>query len=119
LADLYEGEVRYAKDAFEGLRLMEPLVRVARGEARDAVGLPPLKKRRHAVVTPTFTDDADLPARSDVAMDNPVPTPPFWGTRVVKGIRLADYAAFLDERATFMGQWGLKPSRADGPGYDE
>ncbi|PFG35500.1 methionine synthase (B12-dependent) [Flavimobilis soli] len=119
LADLYEGEVRYAKDAFEGLRLMEPLVRIARGEARDAVGLPPLKKRRHAVVTPTFTDDADLPARSDVAMDNPVPTPPFWGTRVVKGIRLADYAAFLDERATFMGQWGLKPSRADGPGYDE
>ncbi|NKX93213.1 methionine synthase [Sanguibacter hominis ATCC BAA-789] len=113
LADLYEGEVRYAKDAFEGLRLMEPLVRIARGEARDAVGLPPLKKRRHAVVTPTFTDDADLPARSDVALDNPVPTPPFWGTRVVKGVRLADYAAFLDERATFMGQWGLKPSRAD------
>ncbi|WP_102508463.1 methionine synthase [Sanguibacter massiliensis] len=119
LADLYEGEVRYAKDAFEGLRLMEPLVRIARGEARDAVGLPPLKKRRHTVVTPTFTEPEDLPARSDVAADNPVPTPPFWGTRIVKGIRLADYAGFLDERATFMGQWGLKPTRGDGPGYDE
>ncbi|QIK83672.1 methionine synthase [Sanguibacter sp. HDW7] len=119
LASIYDGEVRYARDAFEGLRLMEPLVRVARGEARDAVGLPPLKKRRHAVVTPTLTAPENLPARSDVALDNPVPTPPFWGTRIVKGVRLADYAAFLDERATFMGQWGLKPSRNDGPGYEE
>jgi 5-methyltetrahydrofolate--homocysteine methyltransferase len=62
----------------------------------------------------------DLPARSDVATDNPVPTPPFWGTRVVKGVQLADYAAFLDERATFMGQWGLKPGRGDdGLSYEE
>ncbi|MFJ4107817.1 methionine synthase [Oerskovia enterophila] len=114
LADVYQGEVRYARDAFEGLRLMEPLVRVARGEARDAVGLPPLKKRRHATVTVTQTPEEDLPARSDVAADNLVPTPPFWGTRIVKGIQLADYAAFLDERATFMGQWGLKPGRSSG-----
>jgi 5-methyltetrahydrofolate--homocysteine methyltransferase len=28
-------------------------------------------------------------------------------------LKLADYASFLDERATFMGQWGLKPSRGD------
>ncbi|MFD6163747.1 methionine synthase [Oerskovia sp. NPDC060287] len=120
LADVYQGEVRYARDAFEGLRLMEPLVRVARGEARDAVGLPPLKKRRHATVTVTQTPEEDLPARSDVAADNLVPDPPFWGTRIVKGIQLADYAAFLDERATFMGQWGLKPGRSDdGASYEE
>ena len=48
-----------------------------------------------------------------------MPAPPFFGSRVVKGIALADYAAYLDERATFLGQWGLKPSRGDGPGYDE
>jgi 5-methyltetrahydrofolate--homocysteine methyltransferase len=60
-----------------------------------------------------------MPARSDVAADNPVPTPPFWGDRIVKGIPLADYAALLDERATFMGQWGLKASKRDGPSYEE
>ena len=61
-----------------------------------------------------------MPARSDVASDNPVPTPPFWGTRIVRGIALHDYAAFLDERATFMGQWGLKPGRgADGLSYEQ
>src|SRR5256714_13050836 len=63
---------------------------------------------------------ADLPARSDVATDNPVPTPPFWGDRVVKGIPLADYASMLDERATFLGQWGLRASRGEGgPTYEE
>jgi 5-methyltetrahydrofolate--homocysteine methyltransferase len=64
---------------------------------------------------------AELPARSDVAGDNPIPTPPFWGDRVVKGIPLADYAALLDERATFMGQWGLRGARAGqrGPSYEE
>ncbi|MGK5633057.1 hypothetical protein, partial [Streptomyces sp. URMC 123] len=58
------------------------------------------------------------PVRSDVAIDNPVPTPPFWGTRVVKGIQLADYAAWLDESALFKGQWGLKQARG-GPSYEE
>jgi 5-methyltetrahydrofolate--homocysteine methyltransferase len=58
--------------------------------------------------------------RSDVATDNPVPTPPFWGSRVSKGIALADYASWLDERALFLGQWGLRGSRAgQGPSYEE
>ncbi len=55
-----------------------------------------------------------------MATDNPVPTPPFWGSRVVKGIALADYAALLDERATFLGQWGLRGARGGkGPSYEE
>ncbi len=55
-----------------------------------------------------------------MASDNPVPAPPFWGTRIVRGVALADYAAFLDERATFMGQWGLKPGRGEGgKSYEE
>ncbi len=120
LASQFEGVVRYAKDAFEGLALMEPLVQIARGADPESVGLPKLKKRIHAKTQLTLTEPENLPARSDVALDNPVPTPPFWGTRLVKGIPLADYAKFLDERATFMGQWGLKPSRAeDGASYQE
>ncbi len=120
LASQFDGVVRYAKDAFEGLALMEPLVQIARGADPESVGLPALKKRIHVKSQLTLTEPEDLPSRSDVATDNKVPTPPFWGTRLVKGIPLADYAKFLDERATFMGQWGLKPSRAeDGASYQE
>lgn len=122
LAEQFDGVVRYAKDAFEGLSLMEPLVRVARGESPDDVGLPPLKKRIHkgSGAKFTVTEPEAMPGRSDVAADNAVPAPPFWGTRIVRGVALHDYAALLDERATFMGQWGLKPGRGDdGASYEE
>ena len=119
LAEIYAGEVRYARDALEGLRLMDALVKIKRGDT--SVTLPPLKKRVVKPVSKLVHTVPDMmPDRSDVASDNSIPTPPFWGTRIVKGIPLRDYSSFLDERATFMGQWGLKPSRAeDGASYEE
>ena len=120
LAALFDGEVRYARDAFEGLALMEPLVAVARGADPATVDLPELKKRIHRPSQLVVTEPENIPARSDVSWDNEVPVPPFWGTRIVKGVALGDYAAFLDERATFMGQWGLKPGRGDdGASYEQ
>jgi 5-methyltetrahydrofolate--homocysteine methyltransferase len=119
LAELYSGEVRYAKDAFEGLRLMDAVMAVKRGVPGAAL---PEPRGRRVATTRSRPDEVPLdqvPARSDVATDNTVPTPPFWGDRVVKGIALADYAAMLDERATFLGQWGLRPTRGDGPSYED
>jgi 5-methyltetrahydrofolate--homocysteine methyltransferase len=61
-----------------------------------------------------------MPARSAVASDNPIPTPPFWGTRVVKGVAVGEYAGMVDERALFLGQWGLRGVRGgSGPSYEE
>ena len=120
LAAVYAGEVRYARDAFEGLRLMDA---VALAKATDApVGqtLPALRPRRVRAHVVADADDTVLDtSRSDVAADNEVPVPPFWGSRVVRGVPLKDYAAYLDERATFLGQWGLRGSRGDGPSYEE
>ncbi|MER7466220.1 methionine synthase [Streptomyces sp. NPDC097981] len=107
LHEIYEGEVRYARDAFEGLRLMDALMGVKRGV--PGVELPPLKQRRVPKRdTPLLLAEPEEGGRSDVAVDNPVPAPPFWGTRVVKGIALKEYASWLDESALFKGQWGLK-----------
>lgn len=50
----------------------------------------------------------------------PIATPPFWGTRIVKGINLSEYLPLLDERALFVGRWGLKATRGgEGPSYEE
>jgi 5-methyltetrahydrofolate--homocysteine methyltransferase len=116
LAGMFAGDVRYARDAFEGLRLMDAFMAVKRGEA--GAELPALRTRRVKRRDATARSDAPVPRRSDVGTDNEVPTPPFWGSRVVKGIPLADYAAYLDERALFLGQWGLKSSRGEGPDYE-
>ncbi len=129
LHEIYQGEVRYARDAFEGLRLMDALIGVKRGV--PGAKLPELRQRRvkaapaQRVVEGTVTSAAGAAGpegspRSDVATDNPVPTPPFWGTRVIKGIQLKEYASWLDEGALFKGQWGLKQARTgDGPSYEE
>ena len=119
LAGQFDGQVRYARDAFEGLRLMDAFMAVKKGV--EGAELPPLRERRvKAKSRLVETPDEEMPSRSDVAVDNPVPAPPFWGDRIIKGIPLADYAAYLDERATFMGQWGLKGSRSDGgPTYED
>ncbi|MFZ1653987.1 MAG: vitamin B12 dependent-methionine synthase activation domain-containing protein, partial [Candidatus Nanopelagicales bacterium] len=117
LADLFDGEVRYARDAFEGLNLMDAVMAIKRGD--EGAALPERRQRRVRSRSVARTTPADIPARADIAGDNPLPTPPFWGDRVVKGIALADYVAYLDERALFRGQWGLTPSRGEGPDYDE
>ncbi|WP_405933567.1 methionine synthase [Streptomyces sp. NBC_00827] len=121
LHEIYEGEVRYARDAFEGLRLMDALIAVKRG-VPGAV-LPELKQRRvrpAARALEVEEHPGQGHVRSDVAVDHPVPAPPFWGTRVIRGIPLKEYASWLDEGALFKGQWGLKQTRAgDGPTYEE
>ena len=111
LAALFPGEVRYARDAFEGLRLMDAIMAVKRGEPGAA--LPALRERKVAN-TRVKSDEAPIDTtRSDVAVDVDIPTPPFFGSRVVKGIQLSDYAGMLDERALFVGQWGLKGNRGE------
>ncbi len=118
LAQMFAGQVRYARDAFEGLRLMDAFMAVRRGV--PGAELPALRQRRVRAAARPAEDEDSGRARSDVSALVPVPDPPFLGTRVARGIPLADYAAYLDERALFLGQWGLKPARGGaGPGYDE
>ncbi len=114
LAEVYDGTVRYARDAFEGLRLMDAVMAVKRGEAPVSSLKPAPRRARTQVTEP----EPAAGGRSDVAADVPVPTPPFWGDRVVRGIALAEYATLLDERALFRGQWGLKKVK-NGPSYEE
>lgn len=119
LAEIFDGEVRYARDAFEGLNLMDTFMQVKRGV--PGAELPKLRKRliqRGPMLEATKPED--MPSRSDVSTTNRIPTPPFWGTRVVRGVPLRDYSQYLDERATFLGQWGLKPGRGeDGKSYEQ
>ena len=104
LASQFDGEVRYARDAFEGLNLVDAIMAVKRGEPGAA--LPPLRERRVKV-----KKNLNLPIDtrpSDVSKNIEIPEVPFYGSKVIKGIPLADYVGMLDERALFVGQWGLK-----------
>ncbi|HLJ84394.1 MAG TPA: methionine synthase [Candidatus Eremiobacteraceae bacterium] len=109
----FQPGVFYAKDAFEGLALMDTLQDPSRREglrtrveieARDAVA------RRAARTVPAAVD---MPARSAVAKDAPIPKPPFWGARELRDIRVPDVFRTLDVRSLYRLQWGAKSAKGD------
>ena len=110
LAGSFDGTVRYAKDAFEGLSLMDTMMSIKHGD--ESAALPPLRERRTPNTRANRAPNLDT-SRSDVDARNKLPTPPFYGSRIVKGIALASYLGALDERALFVGQWGLQGKRGE------
>jgi len=111
LAAVFPGEVRYARDAFEGLRLMDAMMAVKRGVF--GAELPALRERKIPLRPKKEETQVVDTKRSDVAEDVGIPAVPFFGSRIIKGVPLADYVGMLDERALFMGQWGLKGARGE------
>src|SRR5581483_4573721 len=106
LAGLFDGEVRYARDAFEGLRLMDAAMAVKRGV--PGAKLPELRQRRVPVrpsrasadgpaIAPDISDISPRAWRRDAALRGA----PFLGTQVIKGIPLACCWTCLDGRALF------------------
>ncbi len=113
----YAPGVFYCKDAFEGLETVERLMHaedrtrfVARAldEARRDVFLRTQVGKEVAV-----GDNAG--ARSDVTANNPLPSPPFFGARVLRDIPLDEVLDLLDLDELFRLQWG---GRGSGPQFE-
>ena len=118
LRGLYKGEVFYCKDAFEGLRVMDAVVEARK---RDPHGRTELSARKQRPSRKSSASNAKPPRRdgqgrprSDVADDIDIPTPPFWGQRVVRGIPVGEVAPLVNEVALFRNQWGFTPGE-NGP----
>jgi 5-methyltetrahydrofolate--homocysteine methyltransferase len=109
----YAGGVFYAKDAFEGLEIVEQLVAPDRREALKHAVL------QKAIAAKAAPPEAAPPApprrRSDVAPARRIPTPPFWGKRVVPPgqIALADVWPHLDLDELYKLQWGVRAKGAE------
>jgi 5-methyltetrahydrofolate--homocysteine methyltransferase len=113
LRALYDGDVFYCKDAFEGLRVLDAVLG-ARAEGTHAPAeLTERKPRREMTRTREVEEapvrDAAGRPRSAVATDVDVPTPPFWGQRVVRGVPVDEVWPLLNEVALFRNQWGFTP----------
>ncbi|HEV8430553.1 MAG TPA: methionine synthase [Pyrinomonadaceae bacterium] len=129
LKSLYHGQLFYARDAFAGLHTMDLLVGDTNGKERkqDAVAVlvaddaedvedligeeAKLGIRKPAKPRTKKSGDTTHTARSAVSRDVPIPTAPFFGSKVVDDISLDDVFSFINETALFKGQWQFKQGR--------
>ncbi|MBI5765269.1 MAG: methionine synthase [Planctomycetes bacterium] len=103
LRSIYKGPLAYATDAFEGLALMK---RLSEGKPLVDSSKPraPARKAAQTSVSPM----GDIPTRSDIRTDNPIPTPPFWGSRVIERIDMQTILPYINEKMLFGVQWEYK-----------
>jgi 5-methyltetrahydrofolate--homocysteine methyltransferase len=123
LRQVYSGRVFYGKDAFEGLRVLDRLGELRRGDEEDLTFGREISERK---VFRRIRGDAGeapegLPSRSpDVEDDNPLFTPPFLGSRVAKGMSVDEISEYLNLTALFRNQWGFRPENGeDDPAFKE
>jgi len=128
LRSLYKGVVVYANDAFDGLRFMERLkaeglegfqTSVASGpdgeedleetltgsEAKIALALKVESETKGEGAT------KEIAGRSNVARNAPIPTAPFWGTKVVQNVPLDEVYRYINEAALIKGQWQVRKGK--------
>jgi len=105
----YAGGVYYAKDAFEGLEIVEQLVVPERKERLQAAVVAKALAARDAAAAPP-PSPAVPGRRSAVQPVAHPPAPPFWGVRVVPAgdVHLRDVWPHLDLAELFKLQWGVR-----------
>ncbi|HET8727697.1 MAG TPA: vitamin B12 dependent-methionine synthase activation domain-containing protein, partial [Alphaproteobacteria bacterium] len=110
------GRVAYARDAFDGLALMDRVVtgkfdEYLEGVARKRLGKPSNQNRKIGrAVSPAGSVDPEVARekRNRLADGVEVPEPPFWGPRVIARVPLKTLVPYLNERMLYQLQWGYR-----------
>ncbi|MDE2228965.1 MAG: methionine synthase [Alphaproteobacteria bacterium] len=112
------GAVAYARDAFEGLALMNNVVNgtfattvaAQRAKTKDK----PVNQSRRLgraaeprVLRPVELEEIRL-RRAELARGVPVPRPPFWGPRTIARVPLKTVMPYLNERVLYQFHWGFR-----------
>ena len=129
LRNIYKGKVFYATDAFAGLHFMQKAVKgdlsyptsaAAVEDEEEAltgteakIALAQREDSRYAVTVQSSDMDTDVAVmrRSNVRTDVPIPTAPFWGTKVVEDISLDEVFKYVNEVALIRGQWQVRKGK--------
>ncbi len=112
LKSIYKGNVFYANDAFDGLRLIEEIKNKKKGKGRSEPQKSGGEKGdreeligAEAKIALMLADEKKTPKHSKIKIDVEIPKPPFWGSKVVNDISLDEVFRYINETALIRGQW--------------
>jgi len=143
LRRIYQGELYYGRDAFEGLAVCEAMVngtlpqlngvidaRMTKRAAVEAKTKASLLRANEMATSgvsgqgssfdPSFpnTTGEGATVGGEVLHDNLIPDPPFWGSRLADRIDLDVIYPFINRTALFRGQWGFRRGDFDAAAYE-
>ncbi|MCB2055300.1 MAG: cobalamin-dependent protein, partial [Geminicoccaceae bacterium] len=108
------GQVAYARDAFDGLGLMNKVV--AGTFDAEMAERKPATKRKHrtldhatgaAPIRPIDVEEVRL-NRAELQKGVSVPEPPFWGPRVIEHVPVKALLPYLNDNMLYQFHWGYK-----------
>jgi len=112
LRAIYKGDVYYAQDAFEGLRLMEKITQQkfasTSAKTKSSGETPSMRSTSHRLPDTNPELYEFMGERSDIQPVLDPPVPPFLGDRIVTNIDIWDVYPLINETALFRGQWGFR-----------
>ena len=123
-ANAYDaGRVAYARDAFDGLGLMDRVMEGAFddhiAELRDKRAKRPANNRKRlgqaapgALARPVDLEEIRV-KRAELANRVEVPKPPFWGARAIEQISVRALVPFVNETMLYQFQWGYRKAGRD------
>jgi len=95
----YTGKVYYASDAFAGLKIMQGTTKEKR--------VPSLNLKNNSIVTSTLSRKGVFLKEGKI-LPSDIPTPPFWGTKIVEDISLSSLFPYINKKSLYFKQWQLK-----------
>jgi 5-methyltetrahydrofolate--homocysteine methyltransferase len=122
LASLYGGPLLYCKDAFDGLHVMDA---IASGQTQKVVTDQKTRAEKRKRLREESQQKYGAILKGGAATEapkldsnNPVPLPPFWGSRLVKDIPVKHLFPYINLDALFGGQWGFKKRGASAADFE-
>lgn len=127
LKKIYQGYVEYAEDAFDGLRFMEKiksqnvyeLVSQSQVEQTATSDDELLDNLVGSDAKLAFFDEEKAFQKSNVTVLDEIPSPPFWGVKIVDNIPLDEIFKYVNEVALFRGQWQFRKRKLSDEEYDQ
>jgi len=111
LRSLYKGDVYYANDAFDGLKYMQNILEYKKKGEKPRLEIYIDPRKEETIFKEEKKIDETNIKISNVKKDNPVPKPPFLGSKIIENIPLEKIYEYINEIALFRGSWNVYKDR--------
>lgn len=109
LREMYNDMVFYANDAFDGLKYMQTIMDYRKSGIKPELKI--YRDNRDSVKSSKSGEEITNIISERISKEIKIPSPPFWGTKIVDNILLDKVYEYINTVALFKGSWNVYKDR--------